>query len=65
MRGFRYWGLKTLPQTTHKQKAIHTHGECVPRTYYKTAGVILNGTVVIGLCILTLHRTTNEDCSAF
>lgn len=29
VRGFRYWGLKTLPQTTHKQKAIHTRGEYV------------------------------------
>ena len=65
VRGFRYWGLMTLPQTTHKQKAIHTHGEYVPRTYYKTTGVILNGIVAIGLCILTLRRTTNEDCSAF
>ncbi|KZV69555.1 hypothetical protein PENSPDRAFT_580766 [Peniophora sp. CONT] len=27
VRGFRYWGLKTLPQKTHKQKAIHTHGD--------------------------------------
>lgn len=46
VRGFRYWGMKLLPQEVHKQKVIHRHGEYVisvllPRR--KPMLVVLNG----------------------
>ena len=30
VRGFRYWGTRTLPQRMRRQKQFFNYGECVP-----------------------------------